>query len=352
MRITQRHFILIALATVLLCACEDSATKKAMSFPTWPSEEIWTYDTVDCSKLCCVPPEAITVKKAVEIGKALGSGGTTTEYYYIKGLVKGFNTSKHVDGMTGSYGNAFFYIQDNLKTNIEFYGYQVMGLNGAKFTSLDQLQIGDFVVIYSQITNYSGTIETTGKSTACITCTTNDLCYPEVDVPYYEENFEESLGEWTQHVVTDPGMTIWNQAQSATGITSAIGYAVDDQKVNHAGEVWLMSPAIDLAQYTPTTPIKLAFSTYYQHNDATEFDPKDYLRLKVSQDGTSWTDIEIPNFNTGKLPKYVSDTIDIGTYVSAGTRIAFAYKSSTAFAPKWSVKGISIFEHKRSRGCE
>jgi len=350
MRITQRCFILVALVAAL-SACEDNATKKAMNYPSWPSEENWTYDTVDCSALCCVPAEAITVKKAVEIGKALGSGGTSDEYYYIKGLVKGFNTSKHEEGMTG-YGNAVFYIQDNLKTNIEFYGYQVMGLNGAKFTSLDQLKIGDFVVIYSKITNYNGTIETTSKGTACITCTTNELCYPEMDVSYFTEDFSEGLDAWKQDIVVDPGVTVWNQNTTATGVTSALANATDESKVKHAGEVWLTSPAIDLAQHKPTTPVKLAFTTYYQHGGASEYDPKQYLRLKVSQDGTTWTDVEIPNFNTGKMPSYVTDTIDISAYVSAGTRFAFAYKSNAEFAPKWSVTSISVFEHKRAIGCE
>lgn len=348
----KKHCLFLAIASLALCACENNATKKAMSYPVWPEEEVFVYDTIDCSKLCCVPKNAITVREAVEIGKALGSGGTSEEFYYIKGIVKSFNTSKHESGMK-DYGNGCFYIVDNTSTNIEFYGYQVYGLNGTPFTSIDQLKIGDFVVICSKITNYNGTIETTSRGSAYIVCTTNELNFPETFYTYYEEPFAESLGSWTSKVVTDPGVTVWNHNISSTGKTSAMAKAVNAQDQRLNSEVWLVSPAIDLTQCT-TQNLQLTFSTNYKSNATKGVeapDVKSMLRLKITKDGSSWDDIEIPNFNSGKTGLYVADTLNISAYVSGHTQIAFAYKSTTDFAPSWNICNVTIGEVKRAIQC-
>ena len=104
-----------------------------------------------------VPEGAINVYKAREISESIGSGKTTTEKYYIKGWI-----SRIVEGV-GSYGNATFYItptNDGTTATVEFEAYRVKGKNGENLISADQVVIGDFVVLYSQIKNYSGTAET------------------------------------------------------------------------------------------------------------------------------------------------------------------------------------------------
>lgn len=77
-----------------------------------------------------------------------------TKEYYVSGII---SSIKEVD--TGSYGNANYYISDDGKDantlNI-FRGYY---LEGAKFTSADQIKVGQTVVVAGKLTLYGTTPE-------------------------------------------------------------------------------------------------------------------------------------------------------------------------------------------------
>lgn len=105
--------------------------------------------------------------EANEVASKLQSGEETSQAYYVHGFVKNFAT-KHEDGVK-NFGNALFYItNDETLAGDDFYCYQVYYLEGNKFTSLDQIKIGDEVVVYGKLTNYNGTYETVGKGAAYI----------------------------------------------------------------------------------------------------------------------------------------------------------------------------------------
>lgn len=108
-----------------------------------------------------LPEGAITCAKAREIASALESGVVTSETYYVYGIVKKFG-SKHADGIA-QYGNATFYMVDKQGDSDDFEAYQVYNLNKEKYTSEDQIAVGDRVVVCCHITNYNGTYETAGK---------------------------------------------------------------------------------------------------------------------------------------------------------------------------------------------
>ena len=122
-----------------------------------------------------IPAEVLTVAQARDIASNLESGATSNAKYYIMGWVKKLH-SKHADGIT-NYGNAQFYIEDvkGANSSDDFLAYQVYGPNGEKLTSADQVVVGDFVVLYGEITNYNGTYETVGKGAAYIWKSTNAL---------------------------------------------------------------------------------------------------------------------------------------------------------------------------------
>lgn len=105
--------------------------------------------------------------EANALGVKLGAGNTTSEAFYVIGYVKKL-ADKHEEGVT-DYGNGSFYITDTESgEGDDFYCFQVYYLNGKKFTSADQIKVGDQVVVYGKITNYNGTIETVGKGQAHI----------------------------------------------------------------------------------------------------------------------------------------------------------------------------------------
>ena len=122
-----------------------------------------------------IPAEAIDVLKAREICAGLASGATSGTKYYVMGYVKKIH-SKHADGVA-DYGNAQFYMENVKGANSmdDFMAYQVYGLNGEKITDPNVVAVGDFVVVYGELTNYNGTYETTGKGSAYIWNSTNSL---------------------------------------------------------------------------------------------------------------------------------------------------------------------------------
>lgn len=120
-----------------------------------------------------IPAECLTVAQAREICAKLESGATTGTKYYVKGWVKKL-ANKHADGIS-QYNNALFYMEDVKDANSQedFYAYQVYGLDGAKITHPEAVAVGDYVVVFGELTNYNGTYETVGKGAAYIWKSTN-----------------------------------------------------------------------------------------------------------------------------------------------------------------------------------
>jgi len=118
--------------------------------------------TVDIAN---TPENAYSVAKGIELINA-GEGLSTAVY------VKGYITS--ITEVSTSYGNATYNISDTkgdeTTTITVFRGYY---LGGEKFTSEDQIAVGDEVVVYGKLVNYNGTMEiTSGNNLYSINGTT------------------------------------------------------------------------------------------------------------------------------------------------------------------------------------
>ena len=125
-----------------------------------------------------IPAECLTVAEANALCAQLESGATTGQKYYVKGWIKKL-ANKHADGIA-NYGNALFYMVDTKdNTTEDFYAFQVYGLNGQKITNPDGVAVGDYVVIYGELTKYqydatsTPVYETVGKGAAHIWKSTN-----------------------------------------------------------------------------------------------------------------------------------------------------------------------------------
>lgn len=88
------------------------------------------------------------VAKALEVVSALEANAQTESEIYVKGAVK------EIREIDPSYGNATYYITDDGKNQIYIYRSKYLG--NTKFTSSDQLSVGDSVVVCGKFTNYSG----------------------------------------------------------------------------------------------------------------------------------------------------------------------------------------------------
>lgn len=88
---------------------------------------------------------AAAIKKCVEVGQT-----ASTEEYYVKGKVSS------IKEVSTSYGNATFYISDDGTTTDQFYIFHCKYIGGEKFTSEDQLKVGQEVVVKGALVNYYG----------------------------------------------------------------------------------------------------------------------------------------------------------------------------------------------------
>ena len=108
-----------------------------------------------------------SASQAHAIAAALANGATTPSKVYVRGIVHKI-ASGHEKAVS-DYGNGQFYISDDGESSDnDFYCFQVYYLGGKKFSSADQVKVGDDVIVYGQLTNYSGTCETVGKGASFV----------------------------------------------------------------------------------------------------------------------------------------------------------------------------------------
>lgn len=85
-----------------------------------------------------------------------------TDGYLDEALVIG--TISAIDDISTSYGNATYYIKDNLNAEESLQVFRGNYINGEKFTSEDQLEVGAKVVVSGKLTIYNGTYEVNSGS--------------------------------------------------------------------------------------------------------------------------------------------------------------------------------------------
>jgi len=120
-----------------------------------------------------------TVKDALAL---INSGKYTSDKVYVKGIVT------RIDEIGGQFGNATYFIADEedldedgiAASEKQLEIYRGLGISGDNFTSERDLQSGDYVVVYGQLTLYGSTPEITQGSMLCV--------HNDVDNGPYESN--------------------------------------------------------------------------------------------------------------------------------------------------------------------
>ncbi len=98
---------------------------------------------------------------ATQAAKALESGAESEQDYYIQGIV-----SSVADSYSTNFGNASFYISDDGTASNQFYVYRALYLGNQKYTSGENIEAGDTVIICGKITNYRGNTPETVQNKA------------------------------------------------------------------------------------------------------------------------------------------------------------------------------------------
>lgn len=121
--------------------------------------------------------DPFNVAAAIAKCKEVGTEGTT-EFYYVSGVIKSVDTSG-----VAQYGNVNIDMIDEGGKEV-FKAFQILGLNGAKFTDATaaELKEGTTIVVRGQLVNYSGnTPETVGKGSAYIVSIDGSAIEPGTD---------------------------------------------------------------------------------------------------------------------------------------------------------------------------
>ena len=169
------------------------------------------------------PEEPYDVTEAFKI---IADGKALDEKVYVKGVISKIN---EID--TGNYGNATYFISNNgSEEGDQLEIYRGYSLKGEKFTSADEIKVGDVVVVYGKLTNYNGTYEfTTGSQIYSINGVTDNG--GNDDEPAYE-----LIGSGTE---TDPYYptdvkALYGTESCPTDAVWVIGYIMGSAKSGSA----------------------------------------------------------------------------------------------------------------------
>lgn len=160
---------------------------------------------------------------------------------------------------------------------------------------------------------------------------------PAVDGVVFEESFASGTGSFTvDNKSLLSGMTyVWTRyAKGAVQCVKASAYV---KKTNMAAESWLVSPVIDLSNYTAATLSLEQVTAYLNGNDANTF-----LSIRVRADGGAWEKLgmDVPTVNGGW--DFVAANKDMTEYLGKKIEIAFVYTSTEACAPTWEIRNLKL----------
>ena len=144
--------ILPIMALGIFAACDDVPSPYYVLSPEDAEYEIQGEGTSE---------DPYTVGDALTI---INAGTYTSSSVFVEGIIT------QIDNIDTSYGNATYYIasesdiNEDGSVNQQLEVYRGYYLNGDKFTSEDQMKVGDHVIVYGQITLYGSTPEVTQGS--------------------------------------------------------------------------------------------------------------------------------------------------------------------------------------------
>ena len=104
-----------------------------------------------------------------------------------------------------------------------------------------------------------------------------------------------------------------------------------------AAESWLVSPAFSLKN--TTSPVMTFNNACNKVNNGTI---TDHIKVMVF-DGTNWAEATITGMPDGKSWTFVDSSVDLKEYAGKeNVKVAFKYVSTTAVAPTWEIKTVTI----------
>lgn len=272
-----------------------------------------------------------TLSNPYSVAEALAiinAGTYTSSSVYVQGTIS------QIDDISTSYGNATYYISDDGTTSNQLEVYRGYSLGGEKFTSEDEIQVGDVVVVYGVLTMYYSTPEiTTGSSIISINGSSSGDS-SSGGTTYISEAFTSTLGDFT--VYTENGYD-WCIDYSTAYISGYQNYT------NTKTVSWLISPYFDLSD---ATSVECTFDYIYRYQRST---CKELVRVSLDYDGedptaATWYDLDIDLTVGSDYTTFYSAQADLPSQVigQQDVVIALYYYATASEASTWEVKNFVV----------
>jgi len=272
---------------------------------------------------------------AVAANEVIASGDIPSDKVYVKGKVSS------IGSFSEDFGSLTYYISDDGSTSNQFYIYRGYGLGGAKFTSKDELNVGDEVVVYGNLTNYQGTYEMkTGSIIVELNGVSSEGGSTDTGDAILSETFSSSLGSFT--AVNTVGNYSWNV--SSYNCAQVTSYNSSD-KTNNEADSWLISKSLD---FSSVTAAHINFEYILRYANTSELNTN-YLVL-ISKDysgdpaSATWTTLNFkPQQGSDWNTWYESGDINIPSDFCGASNVVIAlrYIAKTKSAT-WEVRNLVV----------
>lgn len=158
-----------------------------------------------------------------------------------------------------------------------------------------------------------------------------------------QQDFTKGLGAFTVQDKDKGGFSgkIWKFESGSNAKYGAQATASQGGGgTNYAAESWLVSPEIDLTNYTDAN---LCFDHAFAY--VSNGEPRDYFSIQVSEDGgATWKSREIPKWlvSHSYFELAQSGNISLSAFKGKKIKFAFVYKSTKEVAPTWEITNLTV----------
>lgn len=163
--------------------------------------------------------------------------------------------------------------------------------------------------------------------------------------PLLSKDFEDGVatsGGWQNLQVNGGAAVSWETGTQAAQFGSYYGQISNyNGSGNDACETWLVSPSVDLSG--TTAPYLNFWNAYNYTGDALEV----YVSTNYSGSGdptvATWTQLS-PTLSTGGWDWVDSGNMDLSSYISPSTYVAFVYTGGSSNGSTWEIDEIKILD--------
>lgn len=260
------------------------------------------------------------VTAALDVAKALADGEKVAAY--AKGKVASI---KEID--IANYGNATYDITDGSNTLTVFRGYS---LNGAKFTSDDEIKVGDELVISGDLVNFKGNTPEFAQGSRIISINGQGAPEEPVDESVFLSGTSDKGAEgWTLG-----GENKWSWESYSGKYYLNISCQNDPQ----TEDLLAISPVIDLAA-TGYKSMSFMHAAKFQTGGF-----KEKCQVGIREEGAKeWTILKFTGYPGTENWTFVnSGDIDISAYAGKKVQVAFIYGAGCT--DKWEINNLTFAE--------